>query len=760
MHTTDYGFLTVGQQLLSPNSTGHSYDRRHPLHRCYSYGCKSAPTEQHGKENSREYEDEHWLFSPKPHRFHLRLATSGACSYCKTRRTPEDCRDRSLTPERSAGDDLISVWLSGVSCIDCPNEEANLTDPSTPATPKDSGNKPETVSSLTYPKIVLQPARRDCSTAQSGTGLDGPQSSESDEISKLREGLSELKESSQSADLSMSSQKLDSNTSGSIEWNKNWEKRKPRRKHDVSEVSDSNFIRRPRTADIPARGNDVNATSSDSASEGVSDDKSCAYPSQHDAQYHAIKKFALNSCPELHRQLDDFDKSLAGPRERDHQEQIAQLRSELEKVRHRHHFHVRNIITRRFQFLTRRPRRSGSSTFSVQSENPARRRRNSKERRLLARESVDVWPSSGEESPLFNTPESNITHADTPRAAGHHFDPLAMASMMIATAELDRLSLRASLEHNSRTSGSSTGFSGSMPISPEPLYSGAGSLNDEASISEPTALYSPPTIPHNTPTPLSRPPHRKGHRRRAQRSHLSEVTTPEDIASPEEYTEEFESRSSVSSSLIEPLPECSAIPDGGHEDNLYPKPLSISRNSREEARPTDDTISGETQYGLIGLNRAGTISAPARVSSIGKPLESMYSQDEISRDDGQSLPTMSFTSGHAVESPTDYPDPKASEISMGTCDDQRQTLDSDVPQAATASAFNEGRGPESCHPDTWSESQGEPGDSDPFCPSDCLEIRRSIHDGDSRPLGLVRRETSETVCKVDVVKEETGQHRD
>ncbi|KAI2467346.1 hypothetical protein F4781DRAFT_313602 [Annulohypoxylon bovei var. microspora] len=97
MRTVDYGFLTVGNQLLSPNSTGHSYNRQYPLHRYYSHSCKSAPPEQHGKENSREYEDEHWLFSPKPHRFHLRLATSGACSYCQARRPPEDCRNRSLT---------------------------------------------------------------------------------------------------------------------------------------------------------------------------------------------------------------------------------------------------------------------------------------------------------------------------------------------------------------------------------------------------------------------------------------------------------------------------------------------------------------------------------------------------------------------------------------------------------------------------------------------------------------------------------------
>ncbi|KAI2467347.1 hypothetical protein F4781DRAFT_402547 [Annulohypoxylon bovei var. microspora] len=616
--------------------------------------------------------------------------------------------------------------------------------------------------------IVLQPARRDRSTAQSGTGLDGPQSSGSDELSKvLRDGLSDLKESSQSAVPSTSSQKLNSNTSGSIDWDKNWEKRRPRRKHDVSEVSNSNFAHRPRG---PSAGNDDNDTSSGSESEGISDNKSCTYLSQHNTQFHAVKKYALNSCPELHRQLDEFDKSLSGQRAKDNQEQIAHLRSELEKVRHRHHFHVRNVVTRRFQSLTRRFRRSGSSTFSVRSEYPARR--NSKERRLLARESVDIWPSSGEESPLFNTPESNITRADIPPAPGHHFDPLAMASMMIATAELDRLSSRASLDQKSRTSGSSTGFSGSSPMSPTPLYSGVVSPNDETSISESPTPYMPPTIPYNTPassglhsgvvSPLPRPPHRQGHRRRGQRSHLSEVTTPDDIASPEESTEEFiESRNSISSSHIETLPECSPVLNIEH-DNLYPRPLTISRSSREDTRPADDMTSGDIRDGRPGLKR-GAISAPARVSSIGDPPGSMYDPKEISRDDGQSLPIMFSELDHTVESPTNSPDLKASTISMETCDvqepsspsnaaDDLPVLSTDIFHTAMINKSNEDRDPSSCHPDTWSEARGEPGDSDPFCPSDCLQARHSSRDSTLRPLGPIRQDTSETVLKVEIAQ--------
>ncbi|KAI1088586.1 hypothetical protein F5B19DRAFT_505575 [Rostrohypoxylon terebratum] len=601
--------------------------------------------------------------------------------------------------ERGTEYDLISTWLSGVSLSDCSNEDATLIRQTTPVTRPESRSKLEAVSNSNYPKIVLRSTRRDRSTAKSGTGLDGPQSSESGQLSKLRDELTQLKESSLSPTLSMSSLKPISNTSGSIEWDKSWERRKPRRKHYISEVSNSDFVPRSRTANISLISNDNNNTDSGNGSEGVLDDNLCTYASRHDAQFHVIRKYALNSCPELHRQLEDFDESLSGPKGRNSQDEIAQLRSELEKVRHRHHFHVRNVVTRGFRSLTGRRRRSGS-TFSIQSEYTTRRRRSSKERRLLARESVDIWPSSGEESPLFNTPESHVAHADTSHAAGHHIDPLAMASMMIATAELDRLSSRASFEHNSKASGSSTGFSGNTTLSHTPV-----SPDDETSIPESTALYSPPTIPYNTPTslgmhsgvasPVSRPAHRSGHRRRGQRSHLSEVTTPDEVASPEESTEEFiESRGSVSSSLIETLHECPAIPDCGYEDSLFPKPLAVNRNGREGAKTADPTTLRETQGGHRGLKRKDVISAPARVSSIGKttlePTHDLEHTTESSRIDFSDLKA-SETPEVSIDRKPGFPSAVANDPPVS---------DSDVPQTAATSAFGKESRPESCHPDT------------------------------------------------------------
>lgn len=228
--------LSAEQHLLSPNSTGHTYGGPYHSHRCHSYSCKSAPTEWHRKENSREYKTEHWLFSPQPHRHHSRLAVPRPSSLSQARRAPYACRHGSLTPvspnasespdpkarwEHEAEDELISIWLSGVSYSDYPTEEADFTGQSTPAHP-DPGAKVDALPTFTFTSFEEQPERRNRATTQLGTGLDGPQSSESDKFSKkLREELGDLKESTRSSGPSAGSRNHNSNTSGSVDWGKN-----------------------------------------------------------------------------------------------------------------------------------------------------------------------------------------------------------------------------------------------------------------------------------------------------------------------------------------------------------------------------------------------------------------------------------------------------------------------------------------------------------------------------------------------------------
>ncbi|KAK6953560.1 hypothetical protein Daesc_005865 [Daldinia eschscholtzii] len=598
--------------------------------------------------------------------------------------------------------------LYGVCFSDCLNGEANVAEQSTSGTSPDAPDLRGKVEAI--PSIVLLPP-----TAQSGTGLNGPLSSGSDKLSKLlRDGLSDVKESSQSVDLSSSSQKLKSDTSGSMDWEKN----------DNASGKDSN---------------------SSSGSENVSDEKSCSYLSQHDAQFHLIRNHALNSCPELCRKLDNFE-GLQSKREiQNNHGKVGKLRPKVDKSRYWHPLRVRNIVAERFRSLGRRIRRSGSSTFSIRSEFPAPL--HSKVRRLLARDSVDIWPSSGEESPLFNTPESNAPDVRRIEGIGRHIDPLAMASMIIATAELNRLSSRASLDQAFRVSRSSTGRSENSLGSHTLLDKDIATPNNETSASVSTALDMPPTTPFNTPlstgpqsgmvSPVSRTSQRPGQRRRAQRSRLSEITTPGGIASPEDSEEELSDSHPLQVNQIETLPECSCVSDKGNEETLYPKPLTINRGGQDEADTRIDNTSRYlqedppcfqlTQPILLSNNPrreldnspqlSGALHSnmedpiPTRVSSIGEtPNSKIESLDIFETSDEPSLPNMSLGLGFTSlmqTTPSDLTVPITSRDTYSTYPNPIANVESDIPATEAeidfATAIDQSSKTmeaDSCHPDT------------------------------------------------------------
>ncbi|KAI6086099.1 hypothetical protein F4821DRAFT_239349, partial [Hypoxylon rubiginosum] len=463
---------------------------------------------------------------------------------------------------------------------------------------------------------------------------------------------------------------------------------------------------------------------------------------------------------------------------KDGEQPTDQVRFDLSKNRHRHHFHVRNIVTRQFRSIGRRLKRTGSSTFSIRSEFPDPP--DSRERRLLARDSADIWPSSSNETPFFNTPESNIS----PVSVGNYLDPLAMASIIIATGELDRLTSRASLDQASRTSGSSTGFSHASPLSPSSLHSGSASPHNGASLSNSMTLEVPPTVPFNTPassssqsgvpSPISRPSQRRGKRRRAQRSHLSEVTTPDEVASPAEPADEFaEHPLSFSTSQIEPLPEFPATYLGGDERGMYPKPLAINRDTYEETEKKNDkppesrrkssipSVSitppdkprsfSRSLSGFSDIDEA--VSPPSRVSSIGKTPESMYGPRMTH---SRFLPSTPRGLGHIFASLSTLPDVESLETSTEAVNAEKPgsagavTKDAPGPKARaapeeTVDDSKEHHKTDSCHPCTWSESQGEPGNSDPFCPANCLETKHSSRDSLSRPSRPMRENSADTI---------------
>ncbi|KAI1768507.1 hypothetical protein GGR53DRAFT_517895 [Hypoxylon sp. FL1150] len=704
MQTVYYGHssLSPERRLLSPISTGSTHNHLCPPRRYQSHSCKSAPTERCRKENSREYEDEHWLFSTQPCRHDVRLAPS-----CQASRASEAHRNH-------------------VSCSDYPNEESDLTGPNTPDSPPAVGDRTGNLPTFVLTTFEESSAGYNQSTGQSGTGLDGPLSSESDRLSKkLRGGLSDVKESTRSADPSTGYQELKSNTSGSTNWEKNWEKRKPRRKHDVSEAVNLD-------SPLSAHPMDLSSAASGSKSDHDSDEKSCSYLSQHDMQFHAIRPHTANSCPELHHQLDEFERSFAIFK--DGEQRTDQVRFELSKDPHRYHFHVRNIVTRHFRSIGRRLKRTGSSTFSIRSEFPAPR--DSKERRLLARDSADIWASSGNETPIFNTPESNVNLV---YPVGNHLDPLAMASIIIATGELDRLSSRASLDQASRTSGSSTGFSHSSPISAVPPYSDSASPNNGASLFNSMMLEVPPPVPFNTPassssqsgvaSPASRSSHRRGQRRRAQRSRLSEFTTPDEAASP--ASDFAEHPLSFSTPQIEPLRECSPPHLGQDERGMYPKPLAINRDTYEDTETQNDnpledrrkssipvvSITPPDKPGSFSRTLSGfsdiddAISPPSRVSSIGKTPESMYGPRVAN---ARFLPSTPRVLGHVVPSSTIVSDAGLSATSIETFNASQSSSSAAKANHTPACEAQAGPGEtaddtggytraESCHPCTCSQ---------------------------------------------------------
>ncbi|KAI0595107.1 hypothetical protein F4775DRAFT_387642 [Biscogniauxia sp. FL1348] len=553
-----------------------------------------------------------------------------------------------------------------------------------------------------------------------------------------------------------------SDVSGSIDWEKSWPKRNPRRVHNVSEASNPDVFRHTHEVDF------FSMMTHSEDSDDSRDNVSCPDIMAHDSRFHAIHQYALKSCPDLHRQLDGFvpfRTTLDG-------DQPAALPeySEFDRYRHRYHLHFPRRITRRFRSFGRRLRGSSSSTYSIRSEFPAPLV--GKERRVLARDSTDIWPSSSDESPVFNTPESNPSPV---QPGGSHVNTLAMSGMMIATAELDRLSGSVSQDQMSRVSES--------PMSQTPVSSGLASSGTSTSISGSTVTNVPSNIPFNTPSspgpqsgipsPATRPPLRPGHRRRAQRSRLSEVTTPEDVALPAEPIDDRVHYQSIfSPSNMEILPD--RLPGSANEghESLYPKPLSISRNSPDRVESPPDNRREKFRDSTPGLASlaSGHISiryyddrplfpasdsvlTPTRTSSIGKTPNSIHARDKTDGQGGAEklwqstanigLRPVSRSStgspgprqllGIPVESPGAveprsyttvshrYRDPLPPESSS-------HHIGMDVGDTILGDAHSG-----SCHPDTWTESQGEPGNAEPFCPSECLETRHSSQADQPQP---------------------------
>ncbi len=199
---------------------------------------------------------------------------------------------------------------------------------------------------------------------------------------------------------------------------------------------------------------------------------------------------------------------------------------------------VRDAVADGFRSLGRHFRHFNSSSVTLST--PEYGYHSGRERRRRNRDSYMACSESAASSLLYNTPASGAN--PSPDISQGVIDPLAIAGMMIATAELDRLSSIAdnrSITSRAERAPASSGGSSAANVPPNsPVLQTrqssewAISLPSESSGGDTGAPANTPVSGASTPIPaVLATPHvsRSSYRRRATRSRLSEVYTPEDL---------------------------------------------------------------------------------------------------------------------------------------------------------------------------------------------------------------------------------------
>ncbi|KAI3339433.1 hypothetical protein F4824DRAFT_44241 [Ustulina deusta] len=553
----------------------------------------------------------------------------------------------------------------------------------------------------------------------SGTGFDGPRSSTGgtspihspNDVSSAPSGSLSLGNC-----IPCRSRGLRSDTPASIDWEKNWLKRKPRKRHDVSESSDLGTPTHKRSVDSPSieTGDDNTGLLKREEQEDQS-------------QFRNTQECALKSCPEFYRRSFSAARnsiSKFAP------ETISELKSpnytRFDSSRHQHRHRIQDTVSKRFHSLRDRLRRGRSSSmFSVRPEFPPPP--TGKVRRYRSRNSNEIWPSS-EESPIFNTPESNKSPV---QPLGQNTTLLAASGLRIAAGELDRLT------NQSRSAKSSLEIAR--------ISSGTESARSE---SESSVADTTPAVPTNSPSswlspmglanPAPKPPQRPGLRGRRQHSRLSEVTTPEEINSSTQIS---------GSSAISPQVQCfpselvqNTLPGfeaEGCETSMSP-PLSIrlpTSRGRLNDEPSPASVSAATQFPL-DHNDSSEVAVgpglilPKRTFSRRQILEPR--SDETNLSDEGDIEEYILDQGPSRSEPNYHRTLSIGIRRTGTAA-QESTLLPDV--MGRLNPVKSHTAPKeftskSCHPNAWSPNQGEPGDSEPFCPSECVYSDRCGHESE------------------------------
>ncbi|KAI2624445.1 hypothetical protein GGS21DRAFT_532375 [Xylaria nigripes] len=637
----------------------------------------------------------------------------------------ETCREQSISRRRRL---VLSNWypaVSGKSDVEVEQHEVV----------EASGTRPKTVGP-TSPKIlevqwriirwtavqpgVFYPINQQ--RTRLGTGLDGPRSSPSgnspprfpSDASSTPLGPSAMSNCSP-----CESRRREAETLGSI----GWEKRKPRKRHDVSETSDldrSAHLPQPNTPSIM----------------GTMDNPILE---EQEHEFDNSEGEALKSCPEFYRRsvsgVPPVNISTFGV-ERDGELKPPNY-SEFDNNRHRHHFHVPDRFSKRFHSLRDRLHRFRSSSMhSIRPEFPPPP--DGKERRYRSRNSNDIWPSSGEESPIFNTPESRISPM---QPTVHRTDLSSASGLMNTTGELDRLALSTNEGSLPRTS---TTLSDLARLSNDTSSSRSGSGSSIVD-SPPSDSAKLPFLQGSHSRPLntiSRAPQIIGRHSRRQQSRLSEMTTPVEIKCLAQPVDSDMTLHRLAYTYSDPLQDNLLDSQTVHPEFLVSRHLSMNPSGS-----SDDELNHNSW--LASVSNVTQMSPPhKRTLADGpniKPEEQGFRRVQILEPSGKriSLGNRDNTGQHTTDQTTSKM--QLSNMTITTKPPRTRSLElprermtstqaTPLSQDEPASTNAVQRQPtlekfalESCHPDTWTPGQGEPGDSEPFCPPDCLLPKQCHH---------------------------------
>ncbi|KAI0195193.1 hypothetical protein EV127DRAFT_181399 [Xylaria flabelliformis] len=648
---------------------------------------------------------------------------------------------------------VISTWRCG-TC----GENEEQTEQYEPPYAKPFRQGPSEILEVRWQSIRWVAARQTSIRAKElihtipSTGFDGPRSSTSgnspldspSNISRPPLGALTLGNC-----MPCTSRSPKSYTSGSIDWEKSWPKRKPHRRHDVSESSDREHLNHRNYADAPTTN--------------IEDESKIEAPKHEKKDHSGYSKAQasdIKSCPELNRQslsaaipatsrfsvCSTTGRSFSKANDCFQPDKVPGLESpdysQFEYSRQRWQ-HFPNTVSKRFRSLRDKLHRSRSSSmFSTRPEFPPPP--DGKERRYRSRNSNDIWPSSGEESPIFNTPASNISPVPP---AGHNANLLAASGLMMAAADIDRLTASAHEGNRPRIPGTRSlelprprppSDADSSPSEGESFVADATPIvpaNSSSSLLPPTGLTSP----------LSRSPQWPGRKNRRQPSRLSEVTTPDEINSHMQPGDSDVIRPQVFWSISEPQNKPGGFEAGRQEESSSPPPSSQSPLSDDKPNSESSLASlpEKAQSPPTLSNRSGVAlerdkSVSERSSSRGQTQESDEQIKIGEEGDAREYilnrlsPTIRPPFVTSKRGPSFEQSLKAKLERLNVVA-QESALFADVMERLNTGE-NESTmaecGSSSCHPDTWSEDQGEPGDSEPFCPPDCLYSKRGGYDSE------------------------------